>query len=134
MSFDRVLIGPSEAPVVVLRDPRPDLDGWSRFVVELHADGLDVVKGVEVHHMHHFPSFLKGLAAEWRGWQGEQRWRSTEPGLDIVARHDGGHIQMVWTAVDGSEQIWSASVAVVIEPGERLAGLARDASALFADL
>ena len=110
------------------------MDGWSSFLVELHPAGLNVVNGVEVHKMHQLPGFLSELAAEWRGWQGERTWHLTEPGLDIAARHDGGHIWMAWTVTDGPEQNWSATVTVVIEPGEELAALARDVLGLFADL
>ena len=130
----RVLIGTEADPIVVLRDPRPDIEGWGYFVVELHGAGLDVVNGVRVHKMSPLPNFLRGLEADWRGWQGERTWRSTEPGLDIVARHDGGHIWMLWTAVDGPMKHWTASVEVMIDPGEQLSALVRDVADLLADL
>lgn len=129
---DRYVVTTDGDSSVVLKDSLPaDGEGWSFFVVELHGAGLDVETGVSVHKMRPFTAFWKTLEADWKGWSGEQTWESTEPGLTVTASHDGRHVNTLWTASQGVEPIWRASLRVPIEPGEQLSSIASEVEALL---
>jgi hypothetical protein len=39
--------------------------------------------------------FIRGLAADWRGWDGDRAWISLEEHMSIVATHDDiGHVRL----------------------------------------
>jgi uncharacterized protein DUF6228 len=60
----------------------PDGEIWS-VVVRLRVPGLDASRRVSAHYATGFDelvAFFNGLAADWRGWQGERRtnfWNMT---------------------------------------------------------
>lgn len=131
MSITRLVVGAEGGSSVVLRDPVWGDEGWSYFVVELHGDGLDVETGVPVHQMRPFTEFWRDLEADWTGWRGERRWESTEPGLAVTAAHDGRHVLTRWTASARHESSWTASLDLLVEPGEELSMIAREVGVLL---
>jgi hypothetical protein len=64
--------------------------------------------------------YFATLAADWRGWSGERRWRSLEDDVTLVARHDGlGAVTL--TARLRTEAFathrWDASAELVLDAG-----------------
>ena len=75
--------------------------------------------------------FFAELAADWRGWAGERRWRALEGEMDIEASHDGrAHVLVAVTVkragMTFAPDAWSARIVFALEAGEQLAGVARD--------
>ena len=70
-------------------------DGYVRTaVVGIWAGGLQARTVVTFSDGPWNPArFFAELAADWRGWDGERRWRSLEGEMEIEASHDGrGHV------------------------------------------
>ncbi|SDN13497.1 hypothetical protein SAMN04489726_5101 [Allokutzneria albata] len=96
-------------------------DGRLFFLVEIAAPGLlarlegatNLADGMGL------SCFLGGL--DYRGWEGEKRWRSADRDIAVVARWTvGGHIELEWTLRPwrtSETGEWSASVATVVEAG-----------------
>lgn len=99
-------------------------DGWAYFVVELRSAGLVASTGVSTYQENQLSPFLRRLADNWDGFAGDLVWASTEPGLRIVATHDGLHLRLSFRAAGAG---WSASLDIEVEPGEELSQLAHDA-------
>lgn len=73
--------------------------------------------------------FFDGLAASWRGWDGERTFGSLEGDLDLVATHDG-HIRLaVRLRVDGPGE-WNVRANLVVDPGEDISVAAVDVRAM----
>ena len=86
-----------------------------------------------------FPGFGDGtidewfqtLADDWRGWDGERRWRSLENGLLIRARHVGNRVVLRFRLQpDARPPEWQVQVAIPVDPGEDLTSIAREVKAL----
>jgi hypothetical protein len=117
-------------------------DGYvCRARVEIRADGLTAhtIATIDTSPLT-LPGFFAQMDADWRGWDGERRWRALEGELMIEARHDGGQILMAVTvrhswwgeARSGRRDEWSARVEFTLEPGEQLRNVARELAFLFA--
>ncbi|MER5976746.1 DUF6228 family protein [Streptomyces sp. NPDC001857] len=101
------------------------------YAIELRAPGLsarvdEVVAWVRDSGL---PGFLEGVAADYRGWDGERRWQTDDRDLAVSALfRSGGHVGLTWTlrpwprAAGG----WSASATTWLEAGEQMAALAAD--------
>ncbi|MFB9907104.1 DUF6228 family protein [Allokutzneria oryzae] len=98
------------------------------FLAEIVAPGLHVrLEGVtNLVDGTALPRFLDGL--DFRGWEGEKRWRSADRDIAVAARWGSrGHIELEWTLRPWRRSVtgeWSASVVTDIE-----AGAAKDAFA-----
>jgi hypothetical protein len=68
--------------------------------------------------------FFGGIAADWRGWQGERTWRSAEAELRLAVRHDKTNTVLVRVELeDGAPPHWRCEAELEVDPGvfERLA-------------
>jgi Family of unknown function (DUF6228) len=103
-------------------------------VVRLRVPGLDASRRVWAHYATGFDelaAFFNGLAADWRGWQGERTYESLEHDLRLTATHDG-HVHLVVQLRDTLGQDgWSATGVVQLDPGEEMTGAAEDVAALL---
>ena len=85
-------------------------------------------------HIDSLPQFLTGLAADWRGWEGERTWKSLESDVELTATHDGrGTVALVVTLRNDifdvrSERGWSARALLSLDAGTALDHLAREAT------
>lgn len=100
----------------------PDGQVWYVWV-RLRVGGLDAPVRVSSHYATGFDElvrFVRGLAADWRGWQGERTYESLEHELRLTASHDG-HVRIVarlhQSSLPGG---WSASGEFRVDPGEEL--------------
>ncbi|MFJ4839374.1 DUF6228 family protein [Streptomyces sp. NPDC088746] len=101
------------------------------YAVELEAPGLtarvnEVVAWIWDRDL---APFLEGLAADYRGWDGERNWQTIDRDLAVTAVfRSGGYVGLTWTlrpwptAAGG----WAASVTTWLEAGEQMASLASD--------
>jgi hypothetical protein len=119
LRFEQVQRGPKgEIETVVVRLRVPGLDA-SRRVWEYEAGFNALV------------AFFNGLAADWRGWQGERTYESLEHDLRLTATHDG-HVQLVIQLREPFVRNgWSATAVVQLDPGEEMARAAEDVAALL---
>jgi hypothetical protein len=101
------------------------------FAVEAWAPGLtarvdEVVIGVWGPDL---APFLEGLAADFRGWEGERTWRTEDRDLSVSAVfRSRGHVGLTWTLRPWPDAArgWSASVTTWLEAGEQMSLLAAD--------
>jgi hypothetical protein len=102
--------------------------------VRLLVPGLDARLRVSAHYATGFDdlvAFFRGLASQWRGWQGERTYESLERELRLTAVHDGHvrlAVQLRQASVPGG---WSVTAVVQLDPGEELARAAEDVAALL---
>jgi hypothetical protein len=111
----------------------PEGEIWS-VVVRLRVPGLDASHRVWAHDATGFDelvTFFNGLAADWRGWQGQ---RTYEP-LDHDLRLTAMHVRHVHLLVELQEtaglKVWSATGVVQLDPGEEMTRAAEDVAALL---
>lgn len=116
-----------DARVVLAERYFPDEYGIG-FCVDVRADGLTAhVHGVEVWvwDPELLPTFLDGLAADFRGWEGERAWTSHH--FDVRATfHSRGHVSLTWTLRSHLTDGWEVSVTTWQEAGEQMRTLAAD--------
>ena len=75
--------------------------------------------------------WFQTLATDWRGWDGERRWRSLEGGLLIRARHRGNRVALGFRLQpDARPPEWVAEVEIALDPGEGVATVARQVRTL----
>ncbi|WP_017595940.1 DUF6228 family protein [Nocardiopsis potens] len=99
------------------------------YAVELRAPGLTARVDEVVAWVHDggLALFLEGLAADYRGWDGERRWRTDDRDLAVSAVfRSGGYVGLTWTLRPWPKAAggWSASVTTWLEAGEQMASLA----------
>ncbi|MFI7870419.1 DUF6228 family protein [Streptomyces salinarius] len=101
------------------------------YAVELRAPGLtarvdEVVAWIWDSDL---TTFLKELAAEYRGWDGERSWQTNDRDLTVSAVfRSGGHIGLTWSLQPWPQAAggWGASVTTWLEAGEQMTSLAAD--------
>lgn len=136
---DRDLTGLPDVIIHSQRDPDVSVRLLNRqvvdehetvFTIDAHADGLharirDVT--VAVWDSEYLPTFLAGLAADFRGWTGERSWETNHLRLR-ASFHSGGHVELTWLLRSWSSchDSWHASVTTWVEGGEQLTALAAD--------
>ncbi len=106
---------------------------WS-VVVRLRVPGLDASRRVWAHYATGFDelvAFFNGLAADWRGWQGERTYESLEHDLRLTAIHDGHVRLLVQLQETAGLDEWSATGIVQLDPGEEMTRAAEDVAALL---
>jgi Family of unknown function (DUF6228) len=111
-------------------------DGTVRAVeVSMRTPGLAAGLQVQSHYAKGFDdlaAFFQGLAASWRGWQGEKAYESLEHDLRLTATHDG-HVRLgVQMSRTSGPDGWSASAVLRLDPGEEMTRAAGDVAALLA--
>ncbi|MEW1699871.1 DUF6228 family protein [Streptomyces sp. NPDC091278] len=70
--------------------------------------------------------YMEGLAADFRGWEGERTWRG--PGRDLAVSavfRSGGHMGLTWSlrSQGGTADDWAVSVTTWLEGGEQMTSL-----------
>ncbi|WP_406210478.1 DUF6228 family protein [Kitasatospora sp. NBC_01560] len=127
-----VVIRCSEDPraCVTLTDrDYPDQYGVA-FSVSLRGEGLHArVEDVKVWVWdgEYLFDFLDGLAADFRGWDGERTWQTNHLALSATF-HSGGHVCVTWSIQPRltARQTWAASITTWLEAGQQMADLAAD--------
>ncbi|MEV8405570.1 DUF6228 family protein [Streptomyces niveus] len=99
------------------------------YAVELRAPGLNARVDEVVSWIwdSDLAPFLAGLAADYRGWDGERSWRTDDAALAVAAVfRSGGYVGLTWTLRPwpASGGRWGASVTTWVEGGEQLAAFA----------
>jgi hypothetical protein len=127
---ETVLLGSSKQGVgfaVCGRDAAAVTD----LLVSVRDVGLFVEKAVVSHYASGFAdlvAFVEVMAENWRGWQGEQRYRSLEGDLTLTAKHDG-HVQL---SVELRENPgWRVQADFTLDPGEQMTRTAAELRALL---
>lgn len=117
---------------VQLRAPQhPHDDALLVFIAEIQGPGLAASVGVTTWGGDGLPEFVRGLEADFRGWDGERTWASLERDLELRATHRGGSIDLTWTLQFPQEpgtgdRFWTASLFLTIGAGEELKAMAAD--------
>ncbi|WP_411105179.1 DUF6228 family protein [Streptomyces sp. cmx-4-9] len=109
---------------------RPDEDRV-QYTVEASAPGLTtrVDEVVAWNWGAELAPFLEGLAADFRGWEGQRVWHTTDRDLTISAVcRSGGHVGLTWTLRPWTTAAggWEASVTTWLDAGEQMSALAAD--------
>lgn len=132
-AMDEVIIGlgtPSAVFRSIDRGAGNDPYAAEGFVFELRADGLQIARHVFMFSFDWdaLAAFFVDLADSWRGWDGEESWRSIEHDLSITATSDGGrHVNLEFTVRDGSNGSWSVTAGgFSIDAGEDMTTAARN--------
>jgi hypothetical protein len=119
-------------------------DGYVRGArVEIRVDGLaaHAIANLDSATPQTLAKFFSQLDADWRGWDGECRWRALE-GLAIEARHDGGRVLVAVTVEHSwysratramTRKTWSARVVFTLEAGEQLRAVAWELASLLGE-
>ena len=111
----------------------PEGEIWS-VVARLRVPGLDASRRVWSDYADSFDelvAFFIGLAADWRGWQGERTYESSEHDLRLTAVHDG-HVRLLVQLQETSGlDEWSATGVVRLDPGDEMTRAAEDVAALL---
>ena len=142
---------PSAAPAFTLDGPdgltwiidppvEPYADGSiGRSQVEIRASGLaaQTTATLAGDGPSNLAEFFADLAASWRGWAGERRWRARQGELEIEASHDGRRYVLIAVTVRRPQvtlanDAWSARIVFTLEAGEQLTSVARDLAFLLA--
>jgi Family of unknown function (DUF6228) len=114
------------------RDGYPD-----EYAVEVVAHGLNAAFAICTEVGDRLSEFVRALADDFVGWEGERAWHSLEDELTLIAtHHSGGHVKLVWTASRYSEwnermKLWSVTVTFLPEAGEQMTKLADDLETFF---
>jgi hypothetical protein len=114
----------------------PEGEIWS-VVVRLRVPGLDASRLVSAHYATGFDelvAFFNGLAADWRGWQGERTYESLEHDLRLTAVHDGHVRLLVQLQETAGRDECSATGVVQLDPGEEMTRAAEDVAVLLSPL
>ncbi|MFI0741969.1 DUF6228 family protein [Streptomyces sp. NPDC021100] len=101
------------------------------YAVELRAPGLTarVAEVVAWIWDSDLTTFLEGLVADYRGWDGERSWQTDDRDLRVSAVfRSGGHVGLTWAVRPWPQAAggWSASVTTWLEAGEQMASLTAD--------
>jgi hypothetical protein len=113
-------------------------DGDVYFLeVDLEDDGLTVHgwSSLDGQQAQDLPAFLADLVVRWRGWEGTLTWTSMEGEMTLDATHNGHQVTLGVTVRRPHQthepDAWSARVVFLVEPGEQLRTLSREASAVL---
>jgi hypothetical protein len=76
---------------------------------------------------HTLADYLAGLGEDWRGWEGEREWKSSEAELRLAAIHEKRNTVLVRVAIEGASAAWQCHAEIDLDPGvfEQLAADAR---------
>jgi hypothetical protein len=110
-----------------------------RSRVEIRASGLvaQTTAALAGDGRLNLAEFFADLAASWRGWAGERRWRALYGELEIEASHDGRRYVLIAVTVRRpqvtlAKDAWSARIVFTLEAGEQLASVARRLASVLA--
>jgi hypothetical protein len=105
---------------------------FGTLAVEVRADGLQCDSDALTLRGDGLDTFLAGVAADWRGWDGTRTWNALEHGLSLEATHRGRRVELLFIVRrDHIADAWQVRLPILVAPGEPLSRLARETSALF---
>jgi hypothetical protein len=125
------LAGSNGAVVTIGKRSDSFHDGYDfvDFPLTISADGLSAmssVRSVEGSSPMSLRRFLRALADDWRGEQGEQTWESIEHDLTIEARRRPGYVDLGFILRESYRtDAWTVRAVVAVEAGEEMARVAR---------
>lgn len=62
--------------------------------------------------------FLDGIAADWRGWEGDRHWHSEVAEMRLLVRHDKTNTVLVRVELeDGAPPHWRCQAELEVDPG-----------------
>src|SRR5215469_520547 len=109
-----------------------------RSSVEVQASGLvaHTASTLAGDGPRNLAEFFADLAASWRGWDGEHRWRALEGEMEIEASHDRRARVLIAVTIKRpqvaiAKDFWSARVAFTLEAGEQLRSVALDLASVL---
>ena len=116
---------PSESLVFSEPEVFSDSRKVQRFQVTVHAEGIaaSVVAWDSYDDgFEQLARFFEGMAADFRGWEGERVWKTAEPAFWLTARHDrSSRITLrVGLECGSPDDAWRATVPVTLDPGTAL--------------
>ena len=90
------------------------------------AFAISWVRSVEGESPMSLRAFLRALADDWKGDDGDQTWESIEHDLTIKAKRTLGHVVLTFTFRRENYQpnAWAATAVVSVEAGEEMSRLA----------
>jgi hypothetical protein len=104
------------------------------WIAELHGEAVRAKRRFYSYDRTGLADYFAGLAASWRGWDGDETWAALEGDVSIAASHDGkGTVAMLvelseWPTVRRDPD-WRAALVLTIDAGS-LNRLAREAKAV----
>ncbi|WP_218002569.1 DUF6228 family protein [Nocardia brevicatena] len=107
------------------------------YAVEIAAEALAAAFAITTSNGDGLDRFVRELADDFTGWDGERFWRSMENDLTLTAtHHSGGKVWLTWSArrIDYAlyQEQWAVSISFPLEAGEQMAGLADELEMFFA--
>ena len=111
---------------LTFHSPDPALNSC---MLSLEVPGLSVSRQVDLGYegtAQSLVDFFTGLAADWKGWDGDRQWGSTNDDCLLVCWHDRtGHVA-VQVELGGEpvrqwhEAQWKVAAQVIVDPGALL--------------
>jgi hypothetical protein len=125
---------------IIDRPVDPYGDGYVRTArVEIRANGMvaHTTAFLAFDRPWNLAEFFAELAADWRGWAGERRWRALGGEMAIEASHDGrAHVLIAVTIkrpqLTFVKDAWSARIVFTLDAGEQLTAVTRDLASVLA--
>ena len=134
------LDGPDGLKWIIYPPVEPYADGYiRRSHVEIRTSGLvaQTTATLAGDGPSNLAEFFADLAANWRGWAGERRWRARQGEMEIEASHDGRRYVLIAVTVRRpqltlAKDPWSARIVFTLEAGEQLTTVARHLASILA--
>jgi hypothetical protein len=134
------LDGPDGLKWIIDPPVEPYADGYiRRSQVEIRTSGLvaQTTATLAGDGLPNLAEFFADLAANWRGWAGERRWRAQQGEMEIEASHDGRRYVLIAVTVRRpqltlAKDPWSARIVFTLEAGEQLTTVARHLASILA--
>ena len=124
--MDHVVVGSHETKLDLLCVDRLPTGSAELLRARVRAPGLDCERDAyEYGGYEALAAFFEDMAGSWRGWLGERVFASLEGDLEIVAVHDGRHVELAVRLRQFGPGDWTVSATVIVDPGEDLAASAR---------
>ena len=93
-----------------------DADHWS---ARLEAPGLSAATSVYAYRGEELAAFLRGVADDWRGWDGEHSWSSLEGEVELRLATDRlGHVTVRVALVPDLVRSWRAGAELMVDAGD----------------
>jgi hypothetical protein len=121
--MDQFVLGRDDDDLKVVCTSRSEDGRAENLRVTLKRAGITAELDVFVgdYQDHWLDRWAESIEADWRGWDGERRYRSISNELVLVARHSG-HVVIDITLSSWSQD-WTVTSSVAVEPGEELTRL-----------
>ncbi len=120
--------------VALLLSYHPTDADFGHIAVEIRADGITCRHAALSLRGDGLGTFLRGLVADWGGWDGTRRWDALGPELRIEASHRGHAVELLFIVRrDDRPDAWQVRLPLLVDPGEPLSRLAKASVTMFDD-